>query len=52
MGTTAYRSDEGEWVVQAYWNVGAFAILGSPIPEPCTLLLLGIGAAIAIRKHR
>jgi len=52
MGTTAYRANEGDWVVQAYWNVGAFAILGSPVPEPCTLFLLGLGAAMVSRRRK
>jgi len=36
--------------LDSYGN--AHAILWEPVPEPCTLLLLGLGAAIVRKKHR
>lgn len=51
-GTAAKRVEEGDWVILSNSNVSAFAILGSPVPEPATLLLLGLGGLILRRKHR
>lgn len=48
-GTAAYRVNQGEWTVLSYTNISAYAILGSPIPEPATLLLLGFGAGMVRR---
>lgn len=50
-GTAAYRENQGEWIVLSDTNVSAFTIHGSPIPEPSTLLLLGLGAVV-LRKRR
>jgi hypothetical protein len=41
-----YRVDKGEWVVGTHGNIDAFAILGSPVPEPATLFLLSLGAGV------
>lgn len=51
-GTAAYRVDQGDWVIISGSNVSAFAILGSQVPEPATLLLLGLGCLALRRKHR
>jgi len=51
-GTAAYRENEGDWVILSNTNVSAFAILGSPVPEPSTLFLLGLGALMLRRKRR
>lgn len=51
-GTAAYRVDQGDWVILSRSNVSAFAILGSQVPEPATLLLLGLGGLALRKKHR
>jgi hypothetical protein len=43
-GTFAYRVNDGSWEVVANDMSPAFAVLGSPVPEPATLSLLGIAA--------
>jgi hypothetical protein len=48
-GTAAYRVNQGEWTILSNSNVSAYAILGSPVPEPATLLLLGLGGLIVRR---
>jgi len=51
-GTAAYRVSQGEWTILSNSNVSAYAILGSPVPEPATLLLLGLGGLTLLRKRR
>ncbi len=51
-GTAAYRQD-GTWETLTGINISAFAVLGSPVPEPASLLLLGTGlAGIALAVWR
>lgn len=50
--TVAYCVDQGDWVVLEHKNVSAFAILGSPVPEPATFLLFALGCLSLIRKHQ
>jgi hypothetical protein len=40
-GPAAYRVAGDDWVVLANTNVSAFAILGSPVPEPSSAILMG-----------
>jgi hypothetical protein len=51
-GTAAYRVNQGVWTILSNSNVSAYAILGSPVPEPATLLLLGLGGLTLLRKRR
>jgi tetratricopeptide (TPR) repeat protein len=50
-GTFAYRDNNGPWAALGVDPIPAFAILGSPVPEPATLGLLAIGA-IALLGRR
>ena len=47
--TVAYRVNQSEWTILSYANISAYAILGSPVPELATLLLLGLGCLIIRR---
>jgi hypothetical protein len=42
--TFAYRDNNGSWELLASPSSPAFAVFGSPVPEPATLGLLGVGA--------
>jgi hypothetical protein len=50
-GTFAYRVNDRPWTAQAVDAIPVFAILGSPVPEPVTVHLLGIGA-LALLLYR
>jgi hypothetical protein len=52
-GMVAYRSGGGDWTVLPFNNVSAFALLGSPVPEPSTFILAGIaGVALFVVGRR
>jgi len=50
-GTVAYRVDQDDWVILSNSNVSAFAVLGSQVPEPSTLLLLVLGAVMLRKRY-
>ena len=50
-GTAAYRVEKGTWTILSDKNVSAYAILGSPIPEPATVLLLGFSMVFLRKKY-
>jgi hypothetical protein len=52
MGKIGSKVDQGQWSFAQNSNLLSFAILGSPIPEPATLLLLGLGSLALLRKRR
>lgn len=53
-GAYAYRVEDGDWIFDDYGNVSAFAIHGIEVPEPGTVLLLGLGGCglVFSRKRR
>jgi len=51
-GIVAKRVNHGAWTIFSYSNVSAYAILGSPVPEPATFFLFGLGGLALLRKHR
>lgn len=51
MGPYAYRVDDGDWTYIDNADVSAFAIHGTVVPEPTTLLLFGLGG-LMLRKKR
>ena len=52
-GEAAYRLNDGEWQHLDYANVSAFALLGTPVPEPSTWTLLALSAiALYYRRKR
>jgi hypothetical protein len=51
-GTAAYRVNGDDWVVLAHTNVSAFALLGTPVPEPSCLLLMGALSLPLTRRRR
>ena len=48
----AYRVGDGDWIYDDYGNVSAFAIHGTAIPEPGTILLLGLGGLMLRRRRK
>lgn len=51
-GKAAYRVDSGMWTILSYANISAFAVLGSPVPEPGSLLLLAPGVLSLLYRRR
>jgi len=54
-GNYAYRViSEGDWIVSesSRSNISAYAILGTQVPEPATVALLGLGGLVVLRKRR
>lgn len=50
-GLRAMRSNNGDWTL-SHTNLGAFAIHGTAVPEPCSVLLFGLGGALIRRRKR
>lgn len=52
-GEAAYRVNDGPWEFLDRANVSGFALLGTPVPEPSTLLLLALsGFAMHLRDRQ
>lgn len=51
-GESAFRVNGGEWQFNDHSNVSGFALLGTPVPEPSTLLLLGVSGMALYTRHR
>ena len=51
-GEAAFRVNGEAWQFNDNTNVSGFALLGSPVPEPSSLLLLGVSGLMLYRRHR
>ena len=51
-GEYAKRVSDGEWQVFPYGNISAYAILGSPVPEPSCACLLGCSLVLLTLRGR
>lgn len=50
-GAVAYRVNYGDWIHLGYANYSAFAVLGSPVPEPGALGLACLGVLALLRRR-
>lgn len=51
-GIFASRYADYSWLTQTRLGDVVMQILGNPVPEPSTMIVLGIGAAIVVRRRR
>lgn len=52
LGEAAFRVDDGDWEFLPNANVSAFALLGTPVPEPTTLALTCLVVLASCNRRR